>query len=88
MYFCLFLFFVYLLPSLTNKRLHTTSLVLDDGAIENILRAKIWLDVFDSVFWHISIEFLFVVFFVVLFSRLIKWIWTGPNALWDDLLDF
>ena len=61
-YFCPFVFFVYLLPSLTNKWLQTTLSVLEDGAIEYILRAKIWLDGFDSVFWQISIEFLFVVF--------------------------
>ena len=61
-YFCPFLFFVYLLPSLTNKWLNTTLSVLEDEAIEYILRAKVWLDGFDSVFWQISIEFLFVVF--------------------------
>ena len=40
------------------------------GAIEYILRAKIWLDGFDRVFWQISIE-IFLLFFVVLFSRFI-----------------
>ena len=49
-YFCPSLFFVYLLPSLTNKWLHSTFSVLEDVAVEFILRAKIWLDGFDIVF--------------------------------------
>ena len=53
--------FVYLLPSLTNKRPNTTLSVFDEGANEYILRAEIWLDGFYSVFWQVSIEFLFVV---------------------------
>ena len=65
-------FFVYLLPSLTNKWPHTNLSVIEEGAIEYILGAKKWLDGFDIVFWQISFEFLFVVFFVVLFSRLKK----------------
>ena len=48
--FCPFLFFVYLLPSLTNKWPHNMSSVFYEGAIEYILRAKIWLDAFDSFF--------------------------------------
>ena len=59
-YFCPFLFFVYLLPSLTNKWPHTTLSVFEEGAIEYILMAKIWVDGFESVFWQVSIEFLFV----------------------------
>ena len=47
---------------------------------EYILRAEIWLDGFDSVFWQDSVEF-FLLFFVVLFSQLKKWIRTGHNAL-------
>ena len=65
-----FSFFVYLLPSLTNKWLHNTLSVFEEGAIEYNLRAKIWLDGFDSVFWQVSIDILFVVFLFVLFSRL------------------
>ena len=65
-YFCPFLFFVYFLNSLTNKWPNTSLLVFEEGANEYILRVEIWLDGFDSVFWQISIEFLFV----VLFSRL------------------
>ena len=67
-----FSLFVYLLPSLINKWPQTTLSVYEEGAIEYILRVKIWLEDFDSVFWQVSIEFLFVVFFVVLFSRLKK----------------
>ena len=78
-YFCRFLFFVYLLPSLTNKRPNTTLSVFEQGANEYIMRAEIWLDGFDSVFWQVSIEFL--LFFFVLFSRLRKLIRTGPNTL-------
>ena len=61
-YFCAFLFFVYLFPILTNKWLNTTLSVFEEGANEYILRAEIWLDGFESVFWQVSIEFLFVVF--------------------------
>ena len=61
-YFCPFLFFVYLLPSLKIKLPHTILSVFEEGAIEYILRAKIWLDGFDSVFQQVSIEFLVVVF--------------------------
>ena len=59
-HFCLF--FVYLLPSVTNKWPLNTLLVFEEGAIEYNLRDKIWLDGFDSVFWQVSIEFLVVVF--------------------------
>ena len=53
-------FFVFLLRSLTNEWPHTTLMLLEEGAIEYILRAKIWLDGFGSVFWRVSIEILFV----------------------------
>ena len=69
-YFCPFQFFVYMLPSFTKEWPHTTFLVFEKSSSEYILRAEIWLDGFDSVFWQVSFEFLFVVFFVVLFSRL------------------
>ena len=61
---CPFHFFVYLLLSLTNEGPHTALLVYITGesAIEYILRAKKWLDGFDSVFWQVSIEYLFVDF--------------------------
>ena len=55
-------FFVYLLPSLTKEWPHSTISLFGEGAIEYFLRAKIWLDGFDSVFWQISIEFLYVNF--------------------------
>ena len=61
-YFCPFLFFVYLLPSLTNKSPNTTLSVFEEGANEYNLSAELWLEGFDSVFWQVSIEFLFVVF--------------------------
>ena len=51
-----------MLPSLTNKWPHTTLLVFGKDANEYILRADIWLDGFDSVFWPVSTEFLFVLF--------------------------
>ena len=60
--FCPFLFFVYLLPSLTNKWPNTTLSVFKEGANKYILMPEIWLDGFDSVFWQVSIEFLFGVF--------------------------
>ena len=69
-YFYPFLFFVYLLPSLTNKWPNTTLSVFEEGANENISRAEIWLDDFDSVFWQVSIEFSFVVFFCCSFWSL------------------
>ena len=61
-YFSPFLFFVYLLPSLTNEWPHTALMVFEEGAVEFILRAKMWLDGLNSVFWQVSIEYLFVVF--------------------------
>ena len=66
-FFCPFLFFGYLLPRLTDEWPHNTLSVFEEGAIEYILRAKIWLDGFDSVFWQVSIEILFVVFFCCYF---------------------
>ena len=60
--FALLSIFVYLLPSLTNKWPNITLSVFEEGAKEYILWAKIWLDRFDSVFWHVSIEFLFILF--------------------------
>ena len=63
--FALFSFLVYLLPSLTNKWPHTILSVLEEGAIEYILRAKIWLDVFESVFWQVSIELFFYFSFLL-----------------------
>ena len=56
-YFCPFLFFVYLLPSLTNKWPKTTLTVFEEGAKKYILRAEIGHDGFDSVIWQVSIEF-------------------------------
>ena len=46
--------------------------VFEEGAVEYILRAKTWLDGFDSVFWQVSIQFLFIfIFFFVTLSPLI-----------------
>ena len=61
----LFSFFVYLLPSLTNKWPQTILSVFEEGALEYILNAKIGLDGFDSVFWQVSIDILFVFFFLL-----------------------
>ena len=66
-YFCPFLFFVFLLPSLTNKWPNTTLSVFDESANKYILRAEIWLDGFDSVFWQVLIEFFIVVFLLFFF---------------------
>ena len=46
----MFRFFVNLLPSLTNEWPYTILSLFEKGAIEKILRAKIWLDGLDSVF--------------------------------------
>ena len=53
--------FVYLLPIRINKRSRNLS-VFEKNAIKKILRAKIWLYDFESVFWKVLIEFPFVVF--------------------------
>ena len=45
-----FRFFVNLLPGLTNERPYTTLSLFEEGAIEKLLRAKIWLHGLDSVF--------------------------------------
>ena len=74
-------FFVYLLLSLTNEWPHTTLSLFEEDALEYILRAKIWLDGFDNVFWRVSVEFLFVVFLLSFFCRLQNRIRIGPNAL-------
>ena len=47
-------FFVYLLPILINERPYTTLSVSEECAIKHILRAKIWLYGFDSVFWQVT----------------------------------
>ena len=57
----IFLFFVNFLPSLINVRSHKTLLVIEEGAIEHVLRGKIWFYRFDGVFTQVSIDFLFVV---------------------------
>ena len=62
--FFIFFFFNYLLHSRINERSHTTLSVYEEGAIEHILRAKIWLYDFKSFFWQALIEFLFVVYFL------------------------
>ena len=58
--FASFFVFVYLLLSLINDKSHTTICVFDEGAIKRILRAKIWLYGFESVFWQVLFDFLFV----------------------------
>ena len=67
--FALFSFFVYLLPRLNNERPHTTLLVLEKAAMKHVFRAKIWLYGFDSVFWQVLIEFLFVFFLFFLAAK-------------------
>ena len=52
--------FSFLSTSLANNWPQTKLSVFAEGAIENFLRANIWPDGFDSVFWQDSIEFLFV----------------------------
>ena len=61
-YFFPFLFFVYLLPRLTNEWPYNTLSVFEKGEIEYTSRANIWLDGFNIFFWQVSIELLFVVF--------------------------
>ena len=63
-------FFVYLLPSPNNEWPRTTLSLFEEGTIEYILRAKIRLDGFDSVFWQVSIEILFV--FLLFFIAALK----------------
>ena len=36
--------------------------VFDEGAIEQVLRAKVWLYGFESNFWLVLIDFLFIVY--------------------------
>ena len=59
--FAFFSFFFYLLLIFINKRPHNTFLVFDEGAIEHILGAKVWLYGFQSILWQVFIDFLFVV---------------------------
>ena len=59
--FYIFSFFVCLLPGFVNKRSHNTFLVFEKSVIEHILRAKVWLYGFKSVFWQILTDSLFVV---------------------------
>ena len=50
-YFCIFcVIFVYLLSSFFNERSIKTLLMCAESAIERILRAKLWLTEFESVF--------------------------------------
>ena len=49
-YLFLSLFFVYFFPILISERLLTTLLVVEEGSIENLLFAKIWLYGLDSAF--------------------------------------
>ena len=53
---------VYLLPGLIIGRSHATLQLFKKGSIEQNFRAKLWLYGFDSFFWKVLIEFLFVVF--------------------------
>ena len=41
----------------TNKLPHNTLLVFDEGALEHILRAKVWPYGFQSIFCQVSIDF-------------------------------
>ena len=40
-----------------NERPHNTLSVFDEGAIEHILEAKVWLYGFQSIFWQVLIDF-------------------------------
>ena len=64
--FALF-FFVYLFPGFINKRSHNTVVVFEEGAIEHILRAKVWLHRFERVFWQNLTDFLFAVYLLFFF---------------------
>ena len=65
-FFYIFFLFVKLLPSFINEQSHITLLVFDDGAVEHILgygfTDKVWLYGFQSIFWQVLIDFLFVVY--------------------------
>ena len=69
-YFCPFLLFAYLLPSPFNERPYNTLSVSEEGKMEYILRAKIWLSCLDSVFWQVLFEFLFVAFLLFFLAAL------------------
>ena len=71
--------FVYLLPSFVNEMAHNTLPVFDEGAIEHILRAKVWLYGFESVFRQVLIDFLFVYLFF--FNSIKNWIRTVLNSV-------
>ena len=63
-----FAFFVCLLPGFIIKRLHNTLPEFGEGAMKDILRAKVWLYGLESVFWqNLTFNFLFVVYLLVLF---------------------
>ena len=54
-------FFVFLLPVFIIERSHNTLSVFAEGAMEQILRAKVWLYGFESIFWKNLTDF-FVVY--------------------------
>ena len=56
-----FFFFVCILHSFINARLHKTLSVFEEGAIKHISSAELWLYGFESVFQQVLIDFLFVV---------------------------
>ena len=70
--FALFLFSVLLLPIPINERSQTTFMAFVEGSIEHILRGKIWLYGFDSVFSQVLIDYLFVVSICCSFRNRIK----------------
>ena len=53
---------MYLLTSVIEERSHTTLSVFEEGAIEPSLGANLWFYGFESVFWQILFDFLFVVY--------------------------
>ena len=61
------LFFVNFFTSLINETSHNTFLTFEKGAAEHILRGKIWLYCFDSVFLQVSIDFLVCFLYFLLF---------------------
>ena len=64
-YYLILPFFVCLLRSFINERSLNIKSVFRKGANEHILRAKIWLYGFESVFWQVLIDFWFVVYLIL-----------------------
>ena len=70
LYFAFFSFSVYLLASHNKESSQTTILVFKKGAIELILRSKVWFYGFNSFLWQLLLDFLFVVYLLFFFDRI------------------